>query len=109
MSEEVVDRGTLVHVHLQATVQEVLEVVRQVTFILNLRLAIGGDQIQSFEGRLREVGRFTLYHLYGHDAHAPDVNLKQLICTIKRRAKCSIFGAQERDVNNKPSLHIVCE
>ena len=49
-----------------ADLVEVLELGRQVV----------PDHLHGFEGRLVEVGRLAVHHLYHHDAQGPDVHLQ---------------------------------
>lgn len=72
-------RGSLLRIHLESKVQEITEDGRQVVLILNCRRAVGGNQIQSPQGRFRKIRRLTLDHLDGHDTQTPDINLAAIL------------------------------
>ena len=77
--QHLVGGGALLHVHLEAFVEEVLEDGGQLVPLLDLRLPIGGDQVERPQGVLVQVGRLPLDHLDGHDAERPDVNLGTVV------------------------------
>ena len=76
VSQHLVCCGSLLHLNLQTFVEEVLEDRRQLVTILDLRLPVGGNEIQSSERILIQVRRLPLDHFYGHDSERPDINLK---------------------------------
>ena len=79
MSQHFVGVGPLVHIHLQALVQEVLEDDRQLVPVLDDRLAVGRDQVERPQWVLVQVGRLPFNHLYGHDAERPHVDLGPVV------------------------------
>ena len=79
MPQHLVGGGPLLHVHLEAFVEEVLEDGGQLVPLLDLRLPVGGDQVERPQGVLVQIRRFPLDHLDGHDAERPDVNLGSVV------------------------------
>lgn len=67
--------GTLLGIDLESKVQEILESRRQIVLLLDRRGAVGRDQIERAQRRLGQVWRLAFYHLNGHDAQTPDVDL----------------------------------
>uniref|UniRef100_A0A182J9T1 Uncharacterized protein n=1 Tax=Anopheles atroparvus TaxID=41427 RepID=A0A182J9T1_ANOAO len=56
VSEQLVGGGAHVHLHLQAAVEKVFQVVRQLVPALNVRPAVRGDQVERTERRLVQGG-----------------------------------------------------
>ena len=96
MLEQLGRRRPLRNVHLEAAVEEVLQLRRVVADVLHLRLAVGGDQVEGAQGRLVEVRRLAADHLDHHDAEAPDVNLVAVGLPASGRTAGTVSDAHRR-------------
>ncbi len=79
MAQHLVGAWPLLHIHLQAFVQKILENRRQLISILDLRLPVCRDQIEGAQRILVEIGRLALDHLDGHDAQGPDIHFGPVV------------------------------
>ena len=79
MPQHLVGCRPLLHVHFEAFVEEVLEDGGQLVPLLDLRLPVGGDQVERPQGVLVEIRRLSLDHLDGHDPERPDVHFGSVV------------------------------
>ena len=96
MTQHFMSCGSPVHVHLEGFVQEILKYRRQLVPVLDLGLAIGGDQIERSEWVLVEVGRLPLDHLDGHDAEGPHVHLGPVVLPGDHLGRHPVRGPHHR-------------
>ena len=79
MVQEFSGGGPLFGLRLETAVEKVLQLLRELALILDVGLAVGGDEVECAERRLVQVGRLALNHLDHHDAQRPDVHLVAVV------------------------------
>ena len=88
-------RGSRLHLHLKAAVQEILEVHGHV-FGLDRRPLLLGYEVHGLHGSLAHVRRVAVNHLDGQDTGAPDVHLGRVGVLVNDLWGHPIGGASER-------------
>jgi len=112
MPQHLVGRRSLLDVHFEAFVKEVLEDGGQLVPLLDLRFAIGGDQVERPQGILVEIRRLSLNHLDGHDPERPDVNFGSVVLSgdhlrghpVRRPNHCCPLVLLRRDLSTEAEV-----
>ena len=88
--EQVFGCRSFLHVHLQAFVQEILQLGGQFTEILNIWFTFGCNPVDSFKWCLVEIGWFTFKHFYDHDSQTPDINFLPIVFPEMRKVQVAV-------------------